>query len=446
MIEDPVLSTFLLLMPCTYRQGQRTTTMNVETQGINNELDLGTEFQIDFRSLSRSETSYTVHQLTTALEATTTLTELGLLIEEDFEPGAGNNQSAIVDPLCRCIANLRLQNEHHPLRSLVLVDTVDFLVANGLLDTFQQFLTAAKQYGIRRLKLFGAHELPMQVLVDFCRGNNDLKDLDMDYVFACADTTVDRPLDASFVLALDKLVLDDILLRDDSSATDFADLVARMNFSVLTLGRVSATDSRGNSCARMMSRIASEVFKSPLDQLTLLFNCELPHFQAALEAAVVSVTDLTVYFPDDADTFAKVERLVGMIRGAIQLSSLAIENGSGDGFDLCRFNPPPQLFQAIEACATLTRIEVNHHGDRRDFSPDQVQQLQKVTTRNKELNWFRVNPCIYPTRNLPALMCQFDNCPTGRYMLARRLPELLSFEKLCGGTTAEPNQKKRKAK
>ena len=407
----------------------------MNAQRSENELDFGTLFEIDFHSLWKRESSYTVQQLITALNGTTTLTELSVNFE-NFEPMDGNNQRAIVDPLCCCIANLRLQNEHHPLRKLALNQYWEDELPNGQLGVFQQFLAAAKQYRICCLQLFEIRYVPMEVFVDFCRGNNDLKDLEMDDVnFTDEDTAVDRPQDASFLLTLDKLTLDNITLYDDdSSATVFADLVARLNFSVLELGVVQVWDSReGNSCDLMMNRIGSELFKSPLDHLTLLVGCDFQHLQAALEAGVVSVADLSVYL-DNVDTFSKVELIATMIRGAVQLSSFAIEYTCHTG----------TLCQAIEACATVTRIQVNkfeHH-----FSPDQVQQLQKVTARNKELTWFRVNPSIYPARNLPALMCQFDNCPTGRYMLARRLPEFLSFDKLCNGRMTEPHQKRRKTK
>ena len=415
----------------------------MNAQRSDNELDLGTEFQIDLESLAYRQTSYTVQQLITALETMTTLAELSLRIN-GFEPRTGNNQRAIVEPLCHCIANLHLQNEYHPLSSLAFDYTGD-LIRKGLLDVFQQFLTAAKRYGMYRLKLFGTHELPMQVLVDFCRGNSALRDLDMSSVtFTGRGTAVDWSQYSTFLLALDTLSLDDIGFCNNSAATEFADLVARMNFFALELGRVDTTDSRGNSCDCML-----ELFKSPPQQLTLKGNCELQHFQATLKAGVGSVTNLTVFFSDKSDTYAKMDLLASMIRGAVQLRTLAIENNSDTHTRICRFNPPPQLIQAIEACATVTWIELNNYGDRNDFDLDQVQQLRNVRARNNELARFIENPCMYPTESLMALLCQFDNCPTGRYMLARRLPEHFSFEKRgkgMKGQATEPNQKKRKSK
>ena len=58
-----------------------------------------------------------------------------------------------------------------------------------------------------------------------------------------------------------------------------------------------------------------------------------------------------------------------------------------------------------------------------------VQQLRRITARNRTLERFVASPTTYPTNRLLDLMRRFDYSPTGRYLLARRLPELFSFQK-----------------
>jgi hypothetical protein len=100
--------------------------------------------------------------------------------------------------------------------------------------------------------------------------------------------------------------------------------------------------------------------------------------------------------------------------------------------------PHHPLLDAIDACATLTQIQLDKRGIV-EFSPV---KLQGVMTRNQELGRFVTNPGIYPTNKLLALMCQFDNCPSGRYMLARHLPAVFSFERIK--RTASSTDRKQK--
>ena len=76
----------------------------------------------------------------------------------------------------------------------------------------------------------------------------------------------------------------------------------------------------------------------------------------------------------------------------------------------------PHFFQTIDACITITQIQVDSI-----LIQDEVQQLyvQQIA-----------NPIAYPALQLPTLLSQFDNCPTAPYILARRLPEALPFESL----------------
>jgi hypothetical protein len=94
-------------------------------------------------------------------------------------------------------------------------------------------------------------------------------------------------------------------------------------------------------------------------------------------------------------------------------------------------------------CATVTRIQVED----RDHSTGaccefNLLQLERITARNRELACFLANPSAYPTHKRLTWMHQFDNCPSARYMLARHLPGIFSFEK--GNSlfsSVEPNPK-----
>ena len=98
---------------------------------MNGLVDLGADFTVKLFDLQvRANTQFedswtdnrrdwcTIEQLIAALPGTTTLTELRVEFE-DYSPTPENNRR-IVEPLYRCISNLRLQNEHHPLRKLIL--------------------------------------------------------------------------------------------------------------------------------------------------------------------------------------------------------------------------------------------------------------------------------------------------------------------------------------
>ena len=85
-------------------------------------LDLGREFRIDLGDLSLNR-GWTINQLIASLEATTTLTKLTIWVS-GFE-STPDNKRRIIEPLCRCIANLRSHNPNHPLRTLEIFQAVD---------------------------------------------------------------------------------------------------------------------------------------------------------------------------------------------------------------------------------------------------------------------------------------------------------------------------------
>ena len=63
----------------------------------------------------------------------------------------------------------------------------------------------------------------------------------------------------------------------------------------------------------------------------------------------------------------------------------------------------------------------------RDSNDVVQQQFQQIAARNEKLAQFTANSSTYPQDQLLDLMRQFDNCPTGRYRLARTLPGVFSF-------------------
>ena len=84
-----------------------------------NNYDLGIDYTFDLRNYVpriNQEGFYSLSGLIEALQTTTTLTNL--CIESDEEPL--QHKRLIIQPLCHCIATLRLHNQHHPLRSFTI--------------------------------------------------------------------------------------------------------------------------------------------------------------------------------------------------------------------------------------------------------------------------------------------------------------------------------------
>ena len=97
--------------------------MDHDNEEIPAPLDLGTNAVANLEGLSRNSERYTIEQLIFALNTTTLLTTLNVHFN-NYAPTPENNR-LIIDPLCRCIANLRSHNPNHPLRTLVIFQAVD---------------------------------------------------------------------------------------------------------------------------------------------------------------------------------------------------------------------------------------------------------------------------------------------------------------------------------
>ena len=399
----------------------------------NEPLALGTDFSIDLRALSHNQARYSVEQLIAALEASTTLTELrvDLGVGNSFEPTAENSRR-IVAPLCRCIANLRLQNEQHPLKKLELGKAYSCKNSdqNGMyLNVFEQFLLAAKFLGISQLTLHTVYiPIPTQFLLEFCRENSHLRVLEMDTVhFLDSTATVAWPPNdwsqgSCHNFHLDKLILDSVRFFNTASAASFGIFFAHLSVSVMALHSLYA-DHDDIECRKIVSE-----FKIPsVEKLTLGVFCS--HSKAALKAARDSVTDLTFItrckcYRDIPDRDEELKYLTRMIRKAAKLKSLLIEEHY-----YVRVRLSSRMIEAIEGCATITRFAVIHDM-RPNLDEPPTPQLRRILARNNELACFVASPSTFPTDKLPSLILQFDNCPSGRYMLARCLPEVLSFQHL----------------
>ena len=100
---------------------------------------------------------------------------------------------------------------------------------------------------------------------------------------------------------------------------------------------------------------------------------------------------------------------------------------------------PIEYMDVIAACVSVTQIQMSADFPAFEFQPDAIRQkLQAIAPRNRELARFVANPREYPGDELLTLMLQCDSSPTGRYMLARCLPEIDSFFKTSQSTDSEP--------
>ena len=234
----------------------------------NEPLALGTVFRINLSALSNKQSPYTVEQLITALEATTTLQELAVEVGIPFHLTAGNSRR-IVAPLCRCIANLRHQNKHHLLQKLELCEA--WLPENSdqdgmYLDVFEQFLVAAKRFGISHLTLQTVSPLPIQFLLEFCRNNSHLRVLEMNNAtftesraaVSWSPTAVswspnDRSHISSAVLHLDKLTLDSVNFTSSTVAASYYNFFAHFSVAVMVLDNLQDDDAWDMACHNIVS-------------------------------------------------------------------------------------------------------------------------------------------------------------------------------------------------
>ena len=390
-------------------------------------------YTIDLGEWASNETLfYSDEQLTVTLGPATELS----LDFYNYQP-TPENVRRVAAPLCRHIANLGRNTNYHPLLQIAIYG-VD-LECLGMSDIFELFLIVAKHIGIRELVLSGIRgTFPIQFLVEFCRDNSNLKVLSLhDLTFS--DTTSSFPTMAlpqndarpqhtpAALPSLNVLAMTEIEIETATAKSIFENcVVAHNNVGELELGWIN--------CWAVADTVP---FKMPsAEHLILKGGCvNLPE---VLEAGRATVTSLYVYFEcDHWDTTERLELLANFIRDAVRLQTLRIENDSSDP----QVSPPPQFLQAVEACATVTTIDVDDFDPPTFFSPEVEQQLEAIAWRNRDLARLVASPSTYPIGRLPSLMLRLGNCPTGRYMLARCLPGMVSFESV---KSMEPDPKKRR--
>jgi hypothetical protein len=311
-------------------------------------------YRLDLELLSPNRIP--IEQFIAALNATTTLTELRFCTSWPWKSTSENSRRVIV-PLCRCIANLRRNNQNHPLRRLRIE-------GGNRVDDVERFLVAAKQYGIHHLNLVHTH-LPIQSFEEFCRENTYLKVLTMhDTHLIDQDSTIyvspqNGPPNSSAVLALAELTITSVWLEKEAEVTKFLSIIEQVTYTKLELGQLYVQENKIT-----LMRIVSALIKPSVQQLILSHEWGI------------------------------------------------------------------EYMDAIEACATVMQIQQNHEKNHPPVDIGVRRQLQSIATRNRELAPFVANPRAYPGDELLALMSQFDNSPTGRFMLALCLPGIPAFFKM----------------
>jgi COX Aromatic Rich Motif len=170
------------------------------------------------------------------------------------------------------IANLRLQNESHPLNAAKLRD-IDSNIHVG-----RQFLMAMKAFGISEVDIQNVQPFPIHFLMDFCRDNSNLKVLVLKRRTFNDEVNAADPSRESVATArnLDKLILDQISFTTSFAATYFTHFLGHTSVSALEPG---ALQNEG------YYELAMPSVKQP----TLYSTCEINLFQAALDAGMSTV-------------------------------------------------------------------------------------------------------------------------------------------------------------
>ena len=270
---------------------------------INTPLNLEAYRRINLERLSPDDIP--IEQFIAALQTTTTLTKLSFWFC-NYKPTAEKNRR-VIEPLCRCIANLRRHNKDHPLRQLQI-----HLAKRNEFCHVEQFLVAAKQLGIHHLDLWLSH-LSIQSLEEFCRDNSNLKILEIQgSTLSNADSTVSAPpqngpQDCSTILALDELTVMGVNFVESSVATLFSSFTARLTYTALSIGRATVRDR----VYKIENKdIVMELIKPSVQQLTLVDGCPIEVIDAI--EACTTVTEIrlgSTYTPSNFSPAAVQQKL-----------------------------------------------------------------------------------------------------------------------------------------
>ena len=436
-------------------------------------LGLGSEgFRVYLNELWNGTGPFTVEQLVTALEATTMLQELHIMNEVFYEP-TPEYKSRVMEPLCRCIANLRRHSPQHPLQKLILS-------AKAYTDdqTIRPFLEAAKAGGICQVDIESVRNLSAEYFVQFCRNHKTLESLTVWNVSMTAQTIDECDGSGDLPTHLKQFSLRDICFRSVRAATLFESLAGDMTLVGLELGKITIRDGDDDGLGNIMdrnistealthgledepdedgnggggdddeddygaddeddvdnasnerfygtdfywpydpkmsSRIVTKLLKPSVEELYLTRVCRKTHFKAALKATKTSIINLWVDV--QRHKRAKLTILAHMIRRSVKLELLLLRNLARRPWLL----PKPVFFYDVAACPTLTNIQLVRFHSMAD------RQLQEFVMRNQELAVFLENPNAYPARSKKILARSLTrtNCPLGLAMLTRGVPAVM---------------------
>jgi len=295
----------------------------------------------------------------------------------------------------------------------------------GMQGVLAQFtMAAAESETLHYLKLI-AVECPFQDIVNLCRANRSVKVLELcDNVFHFdqAASLDFRPSasDYSSMTTLDKLILGHVRIFYNLPAELlFADLVARLKIKALSLDLVHWNRTRGaRGEAEGLTRFISSLVVLTVKRLDILGSCPFDVFRPALRAIKTTLEELSLVLTNPLpDHRGKVEFLTKEMPDMASFQAVRITCG-----DRTRIHPEikRQFLREVDACNTLTEIQVDDVGNG-NFSQDEIQWLRGRAERNRNLRLLKSSPLTFPQRELLVLMLKLQNCPSGRFELARAL-------------------------
>jgi len=262
------------------------------------------------------------------------------------------------------------------------------------------------------------------LLTEFQRLNRHVEVLEIshvNYIGLSDDTRSDEQEDVQMenptTGAMKKLILEDVHFTSLSAMQTFQDeFLSQLQISELQLGDVTCSPSDGDRALDRM--IFTLVAASSATRLTLSETTRYCHFTTALTSGRDSVEELIIRI-DYTDGAAKFKALVD----AIPLAS------NWNVFRLVFREQVPinrqirnTFLQHLEANSTLTTIQVEDADENVGLDARRLAQLQGHTLRNSKLRRLVVDPATFPVLEIPLLMRQLTNSPTGRFVLVRHLP------------------------
>jgi len=377
-------------------------------------LAIGESFGFEIGELIRGELSFSVQDCIRAMQATTTLTDLRIEFS-NYAPRPGEQPHDVQGFLQFLLQYIR--NRNH-LRKLFLRHAC----RGGLQNLVGQCVTAAAaSETIHDLCLFNVKGLSFQCFVKFCRANRNGKVIELYHVQfngfhdpGALDLKQIDALEDAFPV-LEKLILGRVDLLNREASLAFTNLLSRLEISdLLVLGELQGDEDVETRV------ISSLLMNSPVKRLELLSSCKLISCRTALALGKDTLEGFSIHLGLSRHRGEKIDLLESSILNMPKLKSLIVRFGAQAslGPDVKK-----RIFSAVDACATLTEIQVEDFGNN-FFTPHELQVLQGGRIeRNRCLQQFMANPGNSPVRDFLKLMPQFHNCPTGSFLLVRNLPK-----------------------